>query len=127
MRVPPARSLALSFLVLACACATGHTRAHPRGDVITRDEMLQNNFITVYDAVAALRSNWLNVRPNTLTSQQEDVVIYYDVTRLGGPAELRSIYVRDVQYVQRLSPTEATQRYGVGHSQGVIFVSTHSP
>ncbi len=125
MRLRPARFLALSLVVLACACATGRTRAHPAGDVITRDEMLQNNFITVYDAVSALRSNWLTVRPNTLMGTQEDVVVYYDVTRLGTPVELKNIFVRDVQYVQHLSATEATQRYGVGHSQGVIFVSSH--
>ncbi len=126
MRQRRVRFLALSLAVLACACATGHTRARPSADTITRAEMLENNFITVYDAVTALRSNWLTVRPNTLTSTQEDVVVYYDVTRLGSPAELRNIFVRDVQYVQHLSATEATQRYGVGHSQGVIFVSSHA-
>lgn len=125
MPLRPARFLALCLVLLAGACATGRTRAHRSADVITREEMLQNNFITVYDAVSALRSNWLNVRPNTLMSQQEDVVVYYDVTRLGSPKELGNIFVRDVQYVQHLSPTEATQRYGVGHSQGVIFVSSH--
>ena len=125
MQLRPARLMAASLVVISCACATVGGRSHRDRDVLTRDEMLKDNFVTVYDAVTALRSNWLNVRPNTLTSNQEDVVVYYDVTRLGGPAELRNIAVRDIQYVQHLDPVSATQRYGVGHSQGVIFVSTH--
>ncbi len=127
MRLRPARLLAACLVVVCSACATTGRRALPGRNVISRDEMLQNRFITVYDAVVALRSNWLIVRPNTLTTTQEDVVVYYDVTRLGSPVELRNIAVRDVQYVQYLDPVEATQRYGVGHSQGVIFVSSHSP
>ncbi len=127
MQLRPSRLLAACLLVLCAACATTSRRALPGRNVLTREEMLQARFITVYDAVSALRSNWLIVRPNTLTTTQEDVVVYYDVTRLGSPVELRNIAVRDIQYVQYLDPVEATQRYGVGHSQGVIFVSSHSP
>ncbi len=125
MRRPSAGVLAVSLFVLVSACATAHPRVHHNADVITRAEMLQNNFVTVYDAVTALRSNWLVVRPNTLTSTQENVVVYHDATRLGDPSELRNIRVTDIRYVQHLDPLEATQRYGVGHSQGVIFVSSH--
>ena len=94
--------------------------------VITHDEMVADHFITVYDAVTALRSNWLNVRPNTLTGTQEDVVIYFDATRLGGPAELRNIRVSDIDHVQHYDAVAATQRFGVGHTQGAILVSAHS-
>ncbi len=125
MRLRPACFLTISLIALA-ACATAGVRTHADREVITRQQMLENKFVTVYDAVAALHSNWLNVRPNTLTGSQENVVIYYDATRLGGPAELNNIRVTDVQYVEHLDPVAATQRYGVGHSQGVILVSSHT-
>ena len=127
MRFRPVRLVALTLLLLAAACATTGGRGARTGrDVITRQQMLDNHFITVYDAVSALHSNWLNVRPNTLTSTQEDVVVYYDATRLGGPDELKNIRVTDVQYVEHLDAVSAQQRYGVGHSQGAILVSSHT-
>ncbi len=125
MRLRPACFLAICLIAVA-GCATGRVRSRIDRDVITRQQMLENKFVTVYDAVTALHSNWLNVRPNTLTSTQEDVVIYYDATRLGGPQELSNIRVTDVQYVEHLDAVAATQRYGVGHSQGVILVSSHA-
>ncbi len=125
MPLRAARFLALWLVLVSAACATGGVRTHQAADTITRDDMLKNRFVTVYDAVSALRSNWLVVRPNTLNSTQENVVVYYDATRLGDPSELRNIRVTDIRYVQHLDPLEATQRYGVGHSQGVIFVSSH--
>jgi len=121
------RRLALAALVsFSAACAShGASSPRPNRDVLTQQEMLAGHFITVGDAVSALRSNWLNVHPNTLTTTQEDVVIYYDSNRLGGPGELGNINVRDVRYVRHLDAVEATQRYGVGHSQGAIVVSSH--
>ncbi len=125
MRFRPACLLAVS-LVAVTACATTRVRTHTDREVITREQMLENKFVTVYDAVAALHSNWLNVRPNTINATQEDVAVYYDATRLGNPSELRNIRVTDVQYVEHLDAVAATQRYGVGHSQGVILVSSHA-
>ncbi len=120
------RSAIAALVALASACASNRAGTpRPRTDMLTQQEMLDNHFVTVYDAVVALRSNWLNVRPNTLTATQEDVVIYYDANRLGSPSELRNINVRDIVSVQHLDAVSATQRYGVGHSQGVIVVSSH--
>ncbi len=124
MGIRPACFLGICLIAVA-GCATGGVRTHSDRDVITRAQMVENKFVTVYDAVAALHSNWLNVRPNTLTSSQEDVVIYYDATRLGSPSELRNIRVSDVQFVEHLDAVAATQRYGIGHSQGAILVSSH--
>ena len=127
MPMPFVRRLTVAALVaLSAACASHNTSGpSPRRDVITQEEMLAGHFITVYDAVTALRSNWLNVHPNTLTSTQEDVVIYYDSNRLGSPVELKNINVRDIRSVQHLDAVSATQRYGVGHTQGAIVVSSH--
>jgi hypothetical protein len=127
MRTPLGRLACVTLLLLVGACASASRRSGRDVDVLTQREMLDDNFTTVYDAVTALRSNWLNIRPNTLGQggPQGDVVVYYDATRLGGPTELQNISVRDVVYVQHFDAVAATQRWGVGHSQGAILVSTH--
>ena len=50
--------LAIACLALAPACKSAPTRETRRVDrtVITRDQMLDGSYVTVYDAVAALRS-----------------------------------------------------------------------
>ncbi len=127
MRTNLIRRFAVAALVALCAACATHRTSGPRPsrDVLTQQEMLDGHFITVAQAISALRSNWLNVHPNTLMGTQEDVVIYYDSNRLGGPGELGNINVRDIRYVQHLDAVTATQRYGVGHSQGAILVSSH--
>ncbi len=118
------RRIALIGLALAtlAACAPTVQQARRDRDLITHQEMVDHNFQTAYDAVVALHGNWLNVRPNTLTSTQEDVRIYYDQVRLTGPDDLRSIRVTTIDRIQHYDPTAATARFGVGHSQGVVQV-----
>ena len=126
MRTSVRRIAVAALVALSAACASHRTEGpRPNRDVLTQQEMLDGHFVTVGQAVSALRSNWLNVHPNTLTSTQENVVIYYDSNRLGGPGELGSINVRDIRYVQHLDAVAATQRFGVGHTQGAIVVSSH--
>ena len=117
----------VTLLLLVGACASTLRRSGRDAELLTQQELLDNNFINVFDAVTALRSNWLNVRPNTLgmSGPQADVVVYFEQTRLGSPAELKNISVRDIAYVRHYDAVSATQRWGVGHSQGVIFVSSH--
>ena len=52
----------------------------------------------------------------------QDVVVYVDQTRMGGPNTLAQIPITDVKEIQHLSGTDATQRYGTGHGSGVIIV-----
>ncbi len=121
MGAMPARLAVLLLVTLAaCSSAVYRTRADP--EVITHKQMVEQNFQTAYDAVIALHGNWLNVRPNTLTSAQEDVRIYQDAVRLSGPSDLKNIHVTTIDRIQHFDPTAATTRWGVGHSQGAIQV-----
>ena len=111
----------LTGLLPACSSAV---RARTDLEVITREQLLEHNFQTAYEAVQALHSNWLNVRPNTLGpgGPQADVQIYHDQVRLGGPTELRNIDVRTIDHIQHYDAVAATTRWGIGHSQGAIQV-----
>lgn len=98
-------------------------RAAP--NLITAKQMLDNRFLTVYDAVASLHSNWLQARgPDSFTKPTE-VRVYLDNTSLGGISTLHEIATNTVTWVKYFDGISATGRWGLGHGAGVIFVSTH--
>ena len=59
---------------------------------------------------------------SSITQGPQDVVVYVDNTRMGGPATLAQIPITDVKEIQYLNGTDATQRYGTGHGSGAIIV-----
>jgi hypothetical protein len=118
--------LAASLLLLASlACQRGPAGPRPDPSVLTQAEMREHNFTNVYDAVAALRPNWLTVRGADSFQSPSQLWVYFDQTRLGGVDQLRPITVASVAWVRHYSGTEATTRWGINHGSGVIFVSSH--
>ena len=113
------------MLCAACASQTPQTTSN-RLDrtVITRDQMLQANYTSVYDAVAALRSVWL--RPRTAESVVSTVWVYVDNARVGDVDVLKTMQPRLVNTVRYYDGPSATSRWGVDHAAGVIHVSTWS-
>ena len=74
----------------------------------------------------ALRSNWLNARPlSPYAALEGGVQVYMDNVRLGGLSELQAIPMSTVVYIRHFDALQATERWGLNHTQGVIFVSTH--
>jgi hypothetical protein len=88
---------------------------------------------TAGDIVRALRPSMLVPRdagalhqvanPGTVDGRGIDV--YVDDLWIGGREILEQIPALDVLNVRRLSSSEATLRYGTGHPNGVIVVTTH--
>src|SRR5215207_4988624 len=79
--------LALLALVgLGTGCRTGPPREGRRLDrsVITREQMLSGDYVTAYDAVAALRSNWMRPRGADSFVLPSVVWVYIDGVRAGG-------------------------------------------
>jgi hypothetical protein len=121
---PRYRGLAALLLLAAFACHRGPPRPRPDTELLTQAEMQDHNFTNVYDAVAALRANWLTVRGTDSFMTPSEVVVYYDQTRLGGVNELRVITVNSISWLRHYNGVDATTRWGVGHGAGVIFVSS---
>jgi hypothetical protein len=94
-------------------------------NLLTQEEMLEANFTNLHDAVSALRSNWLVVRGTDSFLSPSQVLVYFDQTRLGGVGELRAVLVNSVKWARHYSAVDATQRWGVGHGAGVIYLSSH--
>jgi hypothetical protein len=117
----------VALLTLASACVGNRpAAARPRADhnVITREELLSKYYSTAYDAVAALHSNWLQTKgPDSFVSPTQ-VWVYVDNTKVGGIETLRLLVPTSISYIRYFDGISASARWGLGHGQGVIFVST---
>jgi outer membrane cobalamin receptor len=119
----------LILLFIACtlaACASSGTRPTRSGDVITAEEIEGASVSTAYDAVARLRPAFLRGRgQSSIQNPGSDLPIVYVNGLRSGPIDyLRNIPAQDVQEIRFVSATDATTRYGTGHTGGVIEVIT---
>jgi hypothetical protein len=118
----------LAMIALAAACKSapaGKTRRMDRS-VITREQLVDGSYATVYDAVAALRSNWLRARGPDSFVMPSIVWVYVDGARAGDVEVLRNIQPKLVNTVRFYDGPTATGRWGVNNGSGVIHVSTWS-
>ena len=120
-----------SLALTACASSpnassTSTTPSRVRGgrDVITADELASIDVQNALQAVQRLRPNFLRPQgPMSITQGQQSVVVYVDNARMGGPEALEQIPITDVKEIRYLNATDATQRYGTGHTAGAIVVT----
>lgn len=123
--------LAWTLAVLAgtqlAGCAGGPARSNaPRRDPreLTYAQMQEGNYVTVFDAVEALKSNWLRARGPSSFVNPARVLVYLDNSRFGGVERLRELSTSSVAAVHWFSGIEASARWGPGHDDGVILVAT---
>jgi hypothetical protein len=88
--------------------------------------MREGHFLNAYDAVQALHPTWLAPRGPDSFSLTAQVEVYYDETHLGTVETLRNVLPSNIAYLRWYNGTQAQQRFGVGHSNGVIYVSSHA-
>jgi len=120
------RIVLLSLLVLGVGCAhpvTGTGKSTDRS-VLTRDEITRGQYRDLYDAVSALRRNWLQTRGADSFNNPSVVRVYLDNVALGGTEALRNIVPASVVYLKFYDGIAATTRWGTDHGAGVIFVSS---
>lgn len=122
MRAPILAALAAT-LVVGCATAPpGTTRI--RADRISRDEIIEAGPCSAWDLVQNLRPIWLRKRGQTSFTQETDVVVYLDGTRMGTRDALRQIDSHNIEYLEYLDARRATVLHGSGHVNGAIIVHT---
>jgi hypothetical protein len=120
---------AVAACLLCAACLSRASQTNSRRldrTVITRDQMLQANYPSVYDAVAALRSLWLQPRGPDSFVAPSVVWVYVDGARVGDVDVLKNMQPRLVNTVRFYDGPSATSRWGVDNAAGVIHVSTWS-
>lgn len=123
------RRLGLPLLLLCGACASSHANARHRVDmsVLTQDDLVDHQYENVLEAVQTLRSNWLNERGPDSFASPSHIWVYIDNTKVGGVQSLAAISTRYIASVRKVNGIDATARWGIGHSAGVIAVMTWPP
>ena len=115
------------FLMLAAACATGSgtDSSRPNPNVLSREQIAR--YTTAFEAVQTMRSNWLRGRaPADLDSPGQIVDVYRDGLEMGGVEELKLMSTEGIAYIRFYNGIEASGRWGLGHENGVIFVSSQT-
>lgn len=120
-----------NFAVLAAfvlsACATGAPGAsRPDPNLITRAEIDRESPSSAYDLIQNLRPIWLRERGAVSFTEETDIIVYLDGSRLGGRSELRNIYTQNIESLEFLDTRRATNRFGTGHVNGAILIRTRS-
>ena len=117
--------LVLAVLLAGCAASTSAPRvASPSSELITHEQLNERTYASLYEAVRSLHAGWLRTRGGESFAGSSQVLVYRDGMRVGGVAALRSINAREIGYVRYYDGNSATARWGLGHGNGVIFVST---
>lgn len=140
--MPQVRSaLALAFAIsstfVAGSCASSRSddgsverAARPprrSSTLITREELLATNAPDAYQAVERLHPDWLRGRGLTsLTGTPPKVVVYLDGQHLGELSMLARLTLNGIKEIRFYNASDATQKWGTGHSAGVIEVVTQT-
>ncbi len=114
--------------VAACANATFETsRTLPQQDPrrIVNAEIVAAGATDAYEAVSRLRPLFLARRGETsiLLRDQTALTVYLDEVRLGGLEMLRTVPTVVIRSIRFVDASEATLKWGPGHSGGAIQVS----
>jgi hypothetical protein len=121
---------------------SGQDAARPSRPAITADEINRAGVSgSVYDVIYALRRPWLNDRgvndmseaPHVVTTAdgqeitvpgEPRLIVYLDNMRLGTIGELKTLPTTGVLAIRYYDPSQATLKWGVGHTHGAIQVVT---
>ena len=123
------RSLLALLVIFASACSSAPgpnqtVRSSAGSNTITEAELERFAGQPLEQAIQRLRPQFLRTRgPGTITQGAQGVVVYLGTTRMGGVEALNQIRTGDVVSVRYLSPSEATQRFGLDHTGGAIVLT----
>lgn len=117
--VPP------TMLTILAACASnGATTTAPASPNELSGEQVAH-FPNALQAVQTMRSQWLRGRaPGDLSNAGGNVRVFRDGIEVGGVDELQSMPTEGIAYIRYYNGIEASQRWGLGHASGVIYVAS---
>jgi hypothetical protein len=98
----------------------------PRRDrnKITAEELAGRTEADLFSYLQGARPQWLRARGKGSINLNEQVWVYRDGVKIGGVGALRQIRMNEIREIQHMEGTQATQRYGLDHGAGAIFVLT---
>ncbi len=122
--------LSVALFLWQCASTDGTRRPRRLPNVIRAEEIQQSlanvPLRTAYDVIQYLRPQFLRQRGTTsgTASGPAMPVVYVNGMRYGGVRSLKNIFTEQVLEIRYLSPSDATTRFGIGHTGGAILVTT---
>ena len=97
-------------------------------DEITREEIVARaeNDLTAMAVIRRLRPGWLSPRGQAsfVNAEANYPLVYIDEVRHGGLPTLHRIPSAEIHRLEFIGTTDATIRWGTGHTSGVINVVT---
>lgn len=117
---------ALVAVLSACASTPAQrTSGSADPNVILEAELATYADRPVVQAIQRLRPQFLRTRGVSSVNRTavDVVVVYLGGTRMGGPEALEQIRTADVREIRYLSPSDASQRFGLNHSNGAIILT----
>lgn len=127
--------IAVAVLAVSCASSGTQTRSdsEPRQqsrsrNVITLAEIDSSNAADAYQLIQLVRPEWLRTRgaASMQNPSPQPAVAYVDGQHYGPLSSLASFRYGSFKELRYYSPSEATNRWGTGHSGGVVYLSTRS-
>jgi len=128
IRMFPLRPI-LPLLIVLAGCAGNHAVGvgGPRVDQSKLSHVEILHYQTAMQAVQTMRSQWLRARsPGDLISGAGNVRVYRDGFDVGGVEALKTMSTVEIDYIRFYNGIQASWRWGLGHQDGVIFVSSES-
>lgn len=115
---------------MACASSSGSTESaqtatpssRRSNEVMTEQELRESTVLNALDAVRQRRPAWLRSRGATSRGTQAEPVVYFNDVRMGGVESLSQFTLGSIKELRYYTATEATNRWGTGHSAGAIVV-----
>jgi len=89
---------------------------------MTEQELRESTVLNALDAVRQHRPGWLRSRGATSRGTQSEPVVYFNDVRMGGVESLSQFNLGSIKELRYYTATEATNRWGTGHSAGAIVV-----
>jgi len=116
--------VSVAILVSGSACGgqsqPGGAQPYDR-ERLTPEEFNQRAFLSAYEAVESLRPIWLTRR-----GPDGAVQVYVDENHMGGVELLRTVRLINVALIRHMDGIQASARYGLGHDQGAILITTRA-
>lgn len=125
-------ALHLSLLIVGCASSGARPSPSWDPDVLTETEIREFLQYNAAQVIRELRPSWFNDRGGRLDPlgvrrivTPKGIRVYVDgVGRSNGLGALEMIVAEEIHEMRRLDASEATQRFGLGHTSGAILVTT---
>ena len=119
----PSPLILLVLVMGGCTSSSGGSRSQRNPNEISQEEIQgARSASNAYSLTQRLRPNWLRKRGRSSITNPTEIAVYVDGARYAGPQALRQFQVVNIESMQYLSPSRATNKFGGGHEHGAILV-----